>query len=128
MQNALYAIFLGKSLPFDQGKLALAEAWKTLGKFSIFDLPDSFYFIGGESLEMYAKLLLDGPWTIDGRILQISKWHESFHLAFEKLSSAAVWIQLHHVPMELWSSDLLETISSHFGRVLKIDDHTLNLS
>ncbi|XP_039128993.1 uncharacterized protein LOC120265170 [Dioscorea cayenensis subsp. rotundata] len=128
MQSALYAKFLGKSLPLDQAKLALDDAWKGLGSFTISDLPNGFYFIHCENLEMQAKLLWDGPWTIDGRIPQLSEWHESFQPTFEKLSTMAVWIQLHHVPIELWYGDLLENIASHFGKVLKIDDHTLNLS
>lgn len=33
-----------------------------------------------------------------------------------------------HIPMELWNRDLLKLIVSQFGRVLKIDEHTLNLS
>lgn len=117
MQNALYTKFLGKSLPLYQAKQALADAWKTLGEFSITCLPNGFYFIRCESLEMQANLLLEGPWTIDGRILQIFEWHESFQLAFEKLLSAVIWIQLHHAPMELWSGDVLETIASHFGAI-----------
>ncbi|XP_039134936.1 uncharacterized protein LOC120272238 [Dioscorea cayenensis subsp. rotundata] len=128
MHSALYAKFLGKSLPLDQAKLAMANAWKGLGEFSVSDLPNGFYFINCESLDMQAKLLWEGPWTIDGRILQISEWKESFQPAFEKLSTAAVWIQLHHLRIELWLGDILECIASQFGRVLKIDEHTLNLS
>lgn len=128
MQYALYAKFLGKSLPLDQAKQALAEAWHNLGTFSITDLPNGFYFIRCDSLEMQAKLLWKGPWTVEWRILQISEWRESFQLAFKKLSFVAVWIQSHHVPMELWNGDVLETIASHFGRVLKIDEHTLKLT
>ncbi|XP_039120330.1 uncharacterized protein LOC120256715 [Dioscorea cayenensis subsp. rotundata] len=75
-----------------------------------------------------AKLLWDGPWTVDGRILQLFEWRESFQPAFEKLSTAAIWIQLHHVPIELWKGEILDVIASHFGRVLKIDEHTLQLS
>lgn len=71
MQNMLYTKFLGKSLPLDEAKLALADAWKGLGDFSFSDLPNGFYFICCNSLEMQAKLLWDGPWTIDGRILQL---------------------------------------------------------
>lgn len=57
MQTALYAKFLGKSLPLDQAKLALADVWRSLGEFSISDLPNGFYFTRCESLEMQAKLL-----------------------------------------------------------------------
>ncbi|XP_039138906.1 uncharacterized protein LOC120276249 [Dioscorea cayenensis subsp. rotundata] len=128
MQTVLYAKFLGKSLPLDQAKLALSDAWKGLGDFSISDLPNGFYFVRCSSLDMQAKLLWDGPWTVDGRILQLFEWRESFQPAFEKLSIAAIWIQLHHVPIELWKGEILDVIASHFGRVLKIDEHTLQLS
>lgn len=64
-------------------------------------------------------------WTIDGRILQLSPWKESFQPTFEKLSTMTVWIQLYHVPIELQSGELLENIASQFGQVLKVDDHTL---
>lgn len=78
MPTSLYAKFLGKSLPLDQAKLILADAWRVLGDFTVSDLPNGFYFIRCETFVMEAKLLWDGPWTIDGRILQLSKWRESF--------------------------------------------------
>lgn len=42
--------------------------------------------------------------------------------------TAVIWIQLHHVLIELWKGEILEVIASHFGRVLQIDEHTLSLS
>lgn len=126
MQSSLYGKFLGKALPLDQAKLAISDAWRGLGDIKISDLPNGFYYIRCSSPTIQAKLLWEGPWTIDGRILQLSPWRESFQPAFEKLSSAAVWIQLHHVPMELWGIELLESIASHFGKVLKFDEHTLS--
>lgn len=48
--------------------------------------------------------------------------------AFELLAAVAVWIQLYHLPMELWGGDILEKIASQFGNVLKVDKHTLDMS
>ncbi|XP_039115502.1 uncharacterized protein LOC120250779 [Dioscorea cayenensis subsp. rotundata] len=128
MQSSLYAKFLGKSLPLDQTKLALADTWRGLGAFSVADLPNGYYFIRCESLDMVNHLLWDGHWMVAGRILQLAPWKESFQPAFEKLSMAAVWIQIFHLPMELWTGDILEMVASQFGRVLKVDDHSLDRS
>lgn len=72
MQSSLYAKFLGKALPLDQAKLALADSWRGLGEFSVADLPNGFYYIRCESQEMQAKPLWDGPWMVAGRILQLA--------------------------------------------------------
>lgn len=101
MQSSLYAKFLGKALPLEQVKLALADTWWGLGAFSVADLPNGFYYIRCESVEMQLKLLWDGPWMVAGRILQLTTWSESFQPAFEKLSLATVWIQIYHLPIEL---------------------------
>lgn len=61
MQASLYVKFLGKAFPLDHAKLALADAWRGLGDFSISDLPNEFYFICCESHMMQAKFLLEGP-------------------------------------------------------------------
>lgn len=63
-----------------------------------------------------------------GRILQLTPWSESFQPAFKKLTLAIVWIQIYHLPIELWEGEILETIASQFGRVLKVDEHTLDRS
>lgn len=90
MQTSIYAKFLGKSLSLEQAKLAMADAWRGLGAFSVADLPNGFYYIRCESQEMQCKLLWYGPWTVAGRILQLSPWSETFQSAFKKLDLAAV--------------------------------------
>lgn len=77
---------------------------------------------------MQPKLFWEGPWMVAGRILQLTAWSERFQPTFEKLSLAAVWIQIHHLPIELWSGDILELVASQFGRVLKIDKPTIDRS
>lgn len=56
IQTSLYEKFLGKSLPLGQTKLALIDAWRGLDAFLIADLPNGYYFIRCESLEMLNRL------------------------------------------------------------------------
>ena len=48
-----------------------------------------------------------------------------FQLAFAKLSSAIVWLQLHHLPLDFWDGEVIEAITEYIRRLLKIDKHTL---
>lgn len=74
MQTSLYAKFLGKALPLDQAKLALADAWRGLGAFTVAGLLNDFYYINCESSDMHEHLLWDGPRSVAGYILQLSPW------------------------------------------------------
>ncbi|XP_039120948.1 uncharacterized protein LOC120257557 [Dioscorea cayenensis subsp. rotundata] len=66
------------------------------------------------------KLLHDGPWSINGIILQLSPWKPFFEPAFAKLNSAAIWVQLHNLPVDFWDGDTLETLTSHIGPLRRL--------
>lgn len=128
MQSALYGKFLGKALPLDQAKQALMEVWKDFGSLKVSNLLNGYYFIQCETEELQNRLLFDGPWTIASRILQLASWREGFQPTIEQLSTTAVWIQIFHLPIELWNVETLEAMVSFFGKVLKIDEHTQSQS
>lgn len=70
-------------------------------------------------------LIFEGPWAVNGIILQLAPWQPYFKPAFTKLSTMAIWV---HLPVEFYHGELLETIAALFGRLLKIDDVTSSLS
>lgn len=57
MQTSLYAKFLGKALPLEEAKLAMADAWRGMGDFSVADLPNGYYFVHCKSMEIQSRLL-----------------------------------------------------------------------
>lgn len=73
-------------------------------------------------------LLFEGPWIVNGSILQLAPWKPFFEPVFSKLSTVAKWVQLHNLPVDLQDGALLETIASSFGHLLKVDEYTTNLS
>ncbi|XP_039118817.1 uncharacterized protein LOC120254910 [Dioscorea cayenensis subsp. rotundata] len=127
-QHALYGKLFGKSPPFEQVKADLLAKWGMFGTILISDLPNGFLLIRCPSQQIMKKLLLDGPWAVNGIILQISPWKPFFEPSFAKLSTATIWLQFHNLPMELWDGETLETIVSQFGTLLKVDDFTVSLS
>lgn len=92
MCTSLYAKFLRKVLPLDQAKHALSEAWKSIGNFKLLNLPNGFYFIQCESIEIQQRSLYNGPWNVSRRILQLALWGEGFQPVFKQLTSDTVWI------------------------------------
>lgn len=65
------------------------------------------------------------PW---GLTLQLAPWQPFFETTFAKLSSAAMWVQLHNLPIEMWDGETLETVTAHLGNLLKVDSLTASLS
>lgn len=61
-------------------------------------------------------------------MLQLTPWKNHFQPVFEKLHLVAVWVQLHHLPIEYWDAEILELVGEQFGRLLKVDDHTEKIS
>lgn len=127
-QIALYGKFFGKPPPFEQVKEILSAKWNNLGLFQISNLPNGYLLIQCSTHEAMQKLLFEGPWAVNGIMLQLVPWKPYFEPAFSKLSMAALWVQLHNLPVKFWEREALETISSLFGRLLNIDEFTSSLS
>ncbi|KAJ0965073.1 hypothetical protein J5N97_026211 [Dioscorea zingiberensis] len=121
---SLHGKFLGKPLPLEIAKNGLSRLWEGLGDFKNTDMPNGFYLITCSSELMLEKILTDGPWTVNGLVMHLMRWKPDFQPYFERLSSATLWIQLHHLPDEYWEMEAIAEIAIAFGRVLKVDGTT----
>lgn len=65
---------------------------------------------------------------MNGLVLQLFPWQPNFQPVTAKLSNAAIWVQIHHLPIEWWEDEILEDIASKIGRVLKVDEQTSSLN
>lgn len=74
------------------------------------------------------RLLLEGPWSVNGIILQLSSWKPFFEPSFAKLNTAAIWVEFHNLPVECWDGETLETIASNLGNLIKVDKFTSTLA
>ncbi|XP_039136678.1 uncharacterized protein LOC120273995 [Dioscorea cayenensis subsp. rotundata] len=127
-QHSLIGKFFGKPPIFEQIKTVLLTRWQEFGEISISDLPNGYLLFRCESHEVSQKLLFEGPWGVNGVVLQLAPWKPFFEPAFAKLSSDVVWVQLHNLPVEFWDGESLEFIASSLGTLLKIDEFTCSLS
>lgn len=65
-----------------------------------------------------------GPWFIGGHFLSIRPWESFFKPATANVTSIAVWVRLHALPMELYETVVLKQIGDSIGKVLRIDSQT----
>lgn len=126
-QFVLYGKLFRKAPQFDQVNTALIHKWEGIGEVFISDLRNGFLLIQCLNLTTKQLLLEEGPWSINGIILQLSPWKPYFELAFAKLTIAAIWVQFHNLPVEFWGCETLETIASQLGTLLRIDELTTSL-
>lgn len=127
-QNALHGMFFGKPSPFEPVKIFLMAKWVEIGEVLISDFPNGFLLIPCGSHEVMQHLFLDGPCSINVIILQLSHWQQFLDPAFFKLNTAAIWVQLHNLPMEFWDGETLESLTLYIGNLLTVDNLTTSLT
>lgn len=79
-QTLLYGKFFGKSPPFEQVKEILSSKWNEIGIFQISDLPNGYLLIQCGTLEAMQRLLFEGPWAVNGIVLQLAPWQRILNL------------------------------------------------
>lgn len=91
-RNFLYGKFFGKPPLYDQVKMSLMAKWVDIVRFNS--------LIRCVSHNVMQRLLLEGPWSINGIMLQLSLRQLFFMPAFAKLNIAAIWVYLYNLPVD----------------------------
>ncbi|KAJ0979364.1 hypothetical protein J5N97_014838 [Dioscorea zingiberensis] len=125
MKSTLYGKFLGRAPTLDGAKEQLTRLWGHISGFTVPDMPNGFFVIQCSTESMAEGLLSGGPWTVNGMIFHLMRWREQFQPAFEKLSTATVWAELHHLPYEYLNPVMLESVVAYFGKLVKVDLTTI---
>nr|POE90406.1 uncharacterized protein CFP56_59946 [Quercus suber] len=122
-QTLIVKLF-GRSVGFNFLQSKLNILWKPSGRLDCVDLGNDFYSVRFALKEDLNSVLEKGPWFIGGHFLSIRPWEPFFKPGMANVSSIAVWVRLHHLPMELYEAEVLKQIGEALGKVLRIDAHT----
>lgn len=90
--NVLYGKFLGWTSLLDVNKPVLLERWRQWGDVSIADHLNGYFLIQCSSQVVMHNMLFEGPWTVNGMVLQLSPWHAFFQLVSTRFSTTTTWI------------------------------------
>lgn len=67
------------------------------------------------------KVLLEGPWFINGHHLALIKWYPGFKPSEAVFSKIITWILLPDIPLEYFDKEILFQIGNKIGKAVKID-------
>nr|POF20885.1 uncharacterized protein CFP56_76508 [Quercus suber] len=122
--NALIIKLYGRAIGLSFLQSKLISLWKPSGTLVCVDLGKDFYSVRFSLKEDMDAVLKNGPWFIGGHFLSIRPWEPFFKPDSACVSSIAVWVRLHQLPMELYELEVLKQIGEAIGKVLRIDSQT----
>ncbi|XP_073012846.1 uncharacterized protein [Typha latifolia] len=124
----LFGRFLGKGIQMAWLKSRLAKLWEGIEGFSVSDMAEDYYVFRFEKEVDLDHVLINGPWTVQGQVLNLIPWRNNFRPSPEAFTTAPVWIQLHNCAAEYWELEELIPVAAFFGRPLRVDETTLDHS
>ena len=115
---------VGRAVGFSYMQSKLVQLWRPSGRMDCVDLTHGFFLVRFYAKEDLDAVLDKGPWFIGDIFLSLRPWEPFFKPSAASVSSIAVWVRLHELPIELYETDALKQIGESLGRVLRIDAHT----
>ncbi|GKF25004.1 zinc knuckle CX2CX4HX4C containing protein, partial [Tanacetum coccineum] len=101
-QNTLYGFFIGKRLAFRLVENYVKNTWAKFGLKRVM-LESDFFLFQFETKEGMERVMEGGPWLIRLVPLFLNIWTPNTSLVKDKITSAPIWIKLHHVPIVAYS-------------------------
>ncbi|GJX41002.1 zinc knuckle CX2CX4HX4C containing protein [Tanacetum coccineum] len=124
--NTLYGYFICKRLAFPLVENYVKNAWAKFGLERTM-LVNGFFFFQFATREGMERVLENGPWLIRLVPLILNIWTPNTILKKDTITSAPIWVKLHHVPIVAFSEIGLSLITSQLGRPIMLDGYTSNM-
>ena len=124
MGFAVVIKLLGCSVGYHQMKLQLQKIWKPRGPFQLTDLEEDCYLVKFKDDIDYQDALINGPWVIFGHYLSVKPWYPDFNPRLHKINEILAWIRLPQLPARYYHKNVIRSIGSMFGEVIKVDYNT----
>ena len=115
---------VGRTVGYSYMQSKLVQLWKPSGRMDCVDLTHGFFLVQFYTKEDLDSVLDKGSWFIGDFFLSLRPWEPFFKPSTASVSSIAVWVRLHKLPIELYETDALKQIGESLGRVVGIDAHT----
>nr|GEW60088.1 hypothetical protein [Tanacetum cinerariifolium] len=122
-ENTLYGYFIGKRLAFTLVETYVENAWAKFGLEHTM-LTNGFFFFQFATREGMEWVLENGPWLIRLVPIFLNIWTTNTVLIKDTITSAPIWVKLHHVPIVAFSKIGLSLITSQLGRPIMLDAYT----
>lgn len=127
-RRALIVKLLGRTISYRVLSQRLTTMWSSNCRLDIVDLEDGYYVVRFFSKKDYDHALENGPWTIQGHYLTVSKFRPGFAPSTEHITSTLVWIRIPRLPLEFFDETILMRVGNELGKAVKIDTNTMQVA
>lgn len=127
-RRAIVVKLLGRNISYRMLSQRLSDMWTLTRRIDIIDMENGYYVIRFSTAADYEHVLENGPWTIQGHYLTVSKFRPGFLPAQGCVAATLVWVRLPSLPLEFFHESILKRIGNKLGRAVKIDVHTMTVS
>lgn len=97
---------LGRNVGYGPFSKRVIELWKPKGEMEIIPLGFVYYLIKLDNYEDRERVLLEGPYAIQGHYLTVRQWSKMGAPSDDNIESTLAWIRFLELPMMYHNEDL----------------------
>ncbi|QHO18930.1 RNA-directed DNA polymerase [Arachis hypogaea] len=119
-KDSIVVKVFGKHVSYTALCHRLRFIWRLKGGYEILDAGNDYFLVKCDLLEDQEKVLLRGPWMIDGFYLAVKPWSFEFHPAVESFGSTLVWVRFNGLKILYYQEKAMQRIASAVGKPIKV--------
>jgi len=116
--NTLVGYVVGDKPFYSQLKGCVGRLWKLSCSLEIHSRENGYFFFKFGSKDECDRVLNQGPWLFDGRLIILKSWSENIALERDLLSSIPIWVRFPNLHLKLWSNTAISYMASLIGTPL----------
>ncbi|XP_025693023.1 uncharacterized protein [Arachis hypogaea] len=120
-KDAIVIKVLGKHYSYTALSHKLRTVWRIKGGFDLLDVGFDYFLVKFDVAEEREKVLLGGPWMIEGNYVVVKPWDQEFRSSENCFGATLVWIRIFKLPIWCYQEDAMLRIAAAVGIPVKID-------
>ncbi|XP_072066711.1 uncharacterized protein [Arachis hypogaea] len=120
-REALVIKVLDKNYSYTALSHKLRMVWRIKGGFDMLDVGFGYFMVKFDACEDREKVMLGGPWLIDGHYVAVKPWDIDFWPCEQSFGSMLVWVRISGLPIWCYQEQAMMRIASAIGVPIKVD-------
>ncbi|QHO08433.1 RNA-directed DNA polymerase [Arachis hypogaea] len=120
-KDAIVLKVLDKNLSYTALSYKLSSVWRLKCGYELLNVGHGYFLAKFDTLEERERILLGGPWMVNGRYLAVKPWSPSFRTSECSFGSTMVWVRILGLPIMYYHEKAMNKIASAIGNPIKID-------
>ncbi|XP_072056312.1 uncharacterized protein [Arachis hypogaea] len=120
-KDAIVIKGLGKHYSYTALSHKLRTVWRIKGGFDLLDVGFDYFLVKFDVAEEREKVLLGGPWMIEGNYVAVKPWDQEFRSSENCFGATLVWIRISGLPIWCYQEDAMLRVAAAVGIPVKVD-------